>query len=96
MSDGDNAAAGRPMRAPWERWQMPPGGEPDVVHDYPDYPETPETPELPESPEATTEIPTGSHATGELTVADLIARLGGTETAPRPGAGAAAAQPRCR
>lgn len=99
MSDGDNAAAGRPMRAPWERWQMPPGGEPDVVHDYPDYPETPETPELPESPEATTEIPTGSHATGELTVADLIARLGGTETAPAPrrrrrrGAAPAAAEP---
>ena len=82
MSDGDNAAAGRPVRAPWERWQLPPAAEPDAVYDYPEDP-PPDSPD-PDDNADTAEIPTGSHATGELTVAELIARIGGADAAAAP------------
>src|SRR5690625_5323024 len=82
MSVGDNAAAGRPVRAPWERWQLPPAAEPDAVYDYPEDP-PPDSPD-PDDNADTAEIPTGSHATGELTVAELIARIGGADAAAAP------------
>lgn len=84
-TDGDHAGDPRPQPgflAPWERWRTPPQAD---YSDYPEYLEyngaylepPPADRDEPAEPYEEEE-PTGSHASGALSVADLLARFGDT------------------
>ncbi|WP_082948884.1 LCP family protein [Mycobacterium sp. 1274756.6] len=93
-TDGDHPAAPRPVPgslAPWERWRATPQREADYPEhleyngnhagsfEYPAYPEYSDAALEPEPGEPyEEEEPTGSHASGALSVADLLARFGDT------------------